>query len=63
MWASTPVMSKSPSSGNVWLGREDSNLRMAESKSAWLSNDFNPHLEKSVKTHSSNFNGLVAISK
>jgi len=32
--ASAPVRAKSPNPGNAWLGREDSNLRMAESKSA-----------------------------
>jgi hypothetical protein len=32
-----------------WLGREGSNLRMAESKSAWLFDDFNAHLEKMPK--------------
>jgi len=46
-----------------WLGREGSNLRMAESKSAWLFNDFNGNLEKMDKTPSSNFNSLAAISK
>jgi hypothetical protein len=29
-----------------WLGREDSNLRMAESKSAWKSICSGPHFEK-----------------
>ena len=46
-----------------WLGREGSNLRMAESKSAGLYNDFKAHLEKMVETHSSNFNRLAAVSK
>ena len=36
MRAYAPVMAKSPNSGTAWLGREDSNLRMAESKSAAL---------------------------
>jgi len=46
-----------------WLGREGSNLRMAESKSARLFNDFKAHLEKTVKTGTSNFNSLAAVSK
>jgi hypothetical protein len=38
----------------TWLGREGSNLRMAESKSAGLFNEFNAHLEKkTAKTPSS----------
>jgi hypothetical protein len=36
MRAFAPVTAKSHNSGNAWLGREDSNLRMAESKSAAL---------------------------
>ncbi|MGX1320781.1 hypothetical protein AB7M17_004234 [Bradyrhizobium sp. USDA 377] len=46
-----------------WLGREGSNLRMAESKSVRLFNDFNPRLEKAAKPRSSNFNKLAAVSK
>jgi hypothetical protein len=30
---------------NAWLGREDSNLRMVESKSGETSNDINVHSE------------------
>ena len=33
---------------NAWLGREDSNLRMVESKSGHFANDFNAYSEKSV---------------
>src|SRR5271169_2988803 len=33
MWASASAMAKPPNSATAWLGREDSNLRMAESKS------------------------------
>jgi hypothetical protein len=33
MRGSAPHLAKSPNSENAWLGREDSNLRMAESKS------------------------------
>jgi hypothetical protein len=33
---SSPLTTKSPRSRSAWLGREDSNLRMAESKSAAL---------------------------
>jgi hypothetical protein len=32
-----------------WLGREDSNLRMGESKSRRLLNGFNAHSEKAAK--------------
>jgi len=39
-----------------WLGREDSNLRMAESKSKGSGNDFNPHSEKSLKFESISVN-------
>ena len=46
-----------------WLGREGSNLRMAESKSAWLFNDFNVHLEEMVKMTFSKFNSLATVSK
>ena len=35
--------------GTGWLGREDSNLRMAESKSDQFANDFNAHSEKISK--------------
>jgi hypothetical protein len=35
-WAVRLSNAKSPDSANAWLGREDSNLRMAESKSAAL---------------------------
>jgi len=36
---------------------------MAESKSARLFSDFKAHLEKMVKTGSSNSNNLAAVSK
>jgi hypothetical protein len=36
---------------------------MAESKSAGLFNDFKAHLEKKLKTRSSNSNRLAAVSK
>jgi hypothetical protein len=32
-----------------WLGREDSNLRMVESKSGHFANDFKAHSEKIAK--------------
>jgi hypothetical protein len=32
----------------AWLGREDSNLRMVESKSGYFTNDFSLHSEKGV---------------
>jgi hypothetical protein len=34
---------------NAWLGREDSNLRMVESKSSRTFNEINAHSEKSVE--------------
>jgi hypothetical protein len=46
-----------------WLGREGSNLRMAESKSVRLFNDFNVHLEEMVKMTFSKFNSLATVSK
>ncbi|MCC8961785.1 hypothetical protein H8A95_05470 [Bradyrhizobium sp. Pear76] len=46
-----------------WLGREGSNLRMAESKSARLCNDFKAPLEETVKTRFNNLNRLAAVSK
>ena len=46
MRAFAPVMTKSPISGNAWLGREDSNLRMAESKSAALPLGYAPMRRK-----------------
>ncbi len=47
----------------VWLGREESNLRMAESKPAWLFNEFKAHLEKFVEMHLYNINRLPVLSK
>src|SRR5580693_7796777 len=43
---SAPHMAKSPNSENAWLGREDSNLRMAESKSAALPLGYAPMRRK-----------------
>ena len=45
------------------LGREGSNLRMAESKSARLFNDFKAHLEETFKRRFSNINSLAVIPK
>ena len=52
---SPPVAGLSPltrdpffNAGTAWLGREDSNLRMVESKSANGLNDINGHSEKRV---------------
>jgi hypothetical protein len=42
------VKAKFPNSGNVWLGREDSNLRMAESKSAALPLGYAPTRREAV---------------
>ena len=33
---------------NAWLGREDSNLRMVESKSGYSTNDFNACILKKI---------------
>jgi hypothetical protein len=45
------AMEKAILTSNInWLGREGSNLRMEESKSAWLFSDFKAHLEKMLKT-------------
>src|SRR5271157_1294403 len=41
-----------------WLGREDSNLRMAESKSDQFSFLISRHSEKAAKIRSSGINGL-----
>jgi hypothetical protein len=46
-----------------WLGREGSNLRMAESKSAGLFNDSNAHLEKRAELRPNNINSLAIVSK
>jgi hypothetical protein len=47
----------------VWLGREDSNLRVAESKSAWKSLFFRPHFEKYLQNRPPNINRLDPVSK
>jgi hypothetical protein len=67
---SPPLAGLSPGIGDplsdgatAWLGREASNLRMPESKSACLFSDFKAHLEKTTKTPTSNFNSLAAVSK
>jgi hypothetical protein len=46
-----------------WLGREDSNLRMVESKSANPLNDFNGHSEKSVEYSLKGINRLANDSE
>jgi hypothetical protein len=46
-----------------WLGCHDSNLGMAKSKSAYLSNDFKAHLEKRPEIRPRGFNCLAAVSK
>jgi hypothetical protein len=48
---------------NAWLGREDSNLRMVESKSANPLNDFNGHSEKSVEYSLKGINRLANDSE
>jgi hypothetical protein len=46
-----------------WLGREGSNLRMAESKSDYFTNDFNAHSEKRTMFVPKCINRLVADSE
>ena len=52
-----------PNARTAWLGREDSNLRMVESKSANRLNDFNGHSEKSVEYSLKGINRLAADSE
>jgi hypothetical protein len=47
----------------AWLGREDSNLRMVESKSANPLNDFNGHSENSVEYSLKGINRLASDSE
>src|SRR6266404_4863310 len=46
-----------------WLGREDSNLRMAESKSKWFALFINAHSEKLRKFDVHPFKRLADISE
>src|SRR5215471_9546197 len=46
-----------------WLGREDSNLRMAESKSSWFPLSVNARSEKSGKFHINPLKRLADISE
>jgi len=47
----------------AWLEREDSNLRMVESKAAHSLNDFNVHSEKSVEFGLKRINRLAVDSE
>ena len=47
----------------AWLGREDSNLRMVESKSGNPLNNFNEHSEKSVEFSLEGLNRLSGDSE
>ena len=47
----------------AWLGREDSNLRMVESKSGYFTNDFNEHSEIIMKFGFSSINTLEPDSE
>jgi len=47
----------------MWLGREDSNLRMVESKSGYFTNVFNVHSEKNVGFSLKAINRLAADSE
>ena len=48
---------------NAWLGREDSNLRMVESKSGNPLNDFSGYSEKSVEFSLRSINMLAPDSE
>jgi hypothetical protein len=48
---------------NNWLGREDSNLRMAESKSKWFALIINARSEKSRKFDINPYKRLANISE
>jgi hypothetical protein len=41
IWRALLIKERKFSNKNAWLGREDSNLRKVESKSARILNDFN----------------------
>jgi hypothetical protein len=49
--------------GRSWLGRQDSNLGMAESKSNWFSAHINAHSETPQICNLNQLNGLVRISE
>jgi hypothetical protein len=46
-----------------WLGREDSNLRMAESKSDYSARNINAHFEKTAEYGLNSINRLTLPSK
>ena len=48
MPASAPVTARSPTHKSVWLGRQDSNLGMAESKSAALPLGYAPTRREAI---------------
>src|SRR5713101_6700938 len=56
-----PCVRYGPRSG--WLGRQDSNLGMAESKSKWFALSINGHSEKSQKFGPKPTNRLAVISE
>jgi hypothetical protein len=49
--------------GTGWLGRQDSNLGMAESKSSYFPLFINDHSEKPKKFGVKEFNGLPRVSE
>jgi transketolase-like protein len=49
--------------GTTWLGREDSNLRMAESKSDYSARNINAHFEKTAEYGLNSINRLALPSK
>jgi hypothetical protein len=66
------LCSRAPSFGDLvlsprlmisWLGREDSNLRMVESKSGYFTNDFKAHSDKAMEFVLNETNGLAAGSE
>jgi hypothetical protein len=57
------LQSQFPESQTAWLGREDSNLRMVESKSGRTFNKINAHSEKLQKFTSISLNKLVSDSE
>jgi hypothetical protein len=52
-----------PGRQTAWLGREDSNLRMVESKSGRTFNDFNERSEKCVEYSLKGINKLASDSE
>ena len=58
-----PSRLKTSELGTGWLGREDSNLRMVESKSGYLANEINMHSEQPAKFSPICINRLAGYSE